>query len=234
MKTRTFLITTLLVLSLMFTAQTQSYQVGVIGGVNFADLSLKSASGSDQLTSSKTRFGFGAVVGRQINQYLKLQLEPMYLQKGATQMATQNSANTEVNLSVLEIPLFIKASYGNSIKPYFKAGPTLGILLSAEGKTEYGGVTAGQPLTTYEADLTSVLNSLDFGVSFGAGLDFTFKKYNVFIEGRYSLGLADLYKGGTIEWKSTDETIIVQGNEAAELKTSGIQVFAGITFPFGK
>ena len=233
MKTRTFLITTIIVFGLILTAQTQSYEVGVIGGVNFADLSIKSSSGADQLTSSKTRFGFGAIVGRQLNQYFKLQLEPIYLQKGATQMATQNSANTEVNLSVLEIPLFIQATYGNSIRPYFKAGPVLGILLSAEGKTEFGGVTAGQPLTTYEADLTSVLNSINFGVSFAAGLDFTFKKYTVFIEGRYSLGLADLYKGGTIEWKSADETIIVQGNEAAELKTSGIQVFAGVTFPFG-
>jgi len=227
MKTLTFLI----ILSLALVANAQQFYYGVEGGLNFADLDLKSSSGTDQLTSSQTGFAFGGIFGRTINNTFSLELEVIYLQKGGTQMANSENPNIEIGMSVLEIPLFVKASFGNTVRPYLKAGPAIGFILSSEAETEYGGAVAGGPVQTYKADLKNVLSKIDFSLSFGAGVSFLVGTSRLFIEGRYSFGLIDLYKGGQLEWRSGDDVYIVEANGDAELYTKGIQVMVGITFP---
>jgi hypothetical protein len=53
------------------------------------------------------------------------------------------------------------------------------------------------------------------------------------VDGRYTFGLVDLWKGGDIEWKSGDDVINVDSAEEAELTTKGIQIMLGVIFPFG-
>jgi hypothetical protein len=227
MKTLTFLI----ILSLVLAANAQNFYYGLEGGVNFADLDLKASSGTDQLTSSQTGFAFGGIFGHTLNNTLSLEVEVMYLQKGATQMANSTNPNIDIYMSVLEIPLFVKASFGDAVRPYVKAGPSLGFILSSEAETEYGGTVAGQSVQTYQADLNNVLKNIDVGLSIAAGVSFLVGNSRLFIEGRYSQGLVDLYKGGQIEWRSGDDVLMVEANEAAELYTKGIQLMVGITFP---
>jgi hypothetical protein len=134
-------------------------------------------------------------------------------------------------MSVLEIPLLVKASFGSNVRPYLKAGPTIGFILSSEAQTESGGVVGGQPNQSYKADLNDVLENVDFGLILGAGVSFSLGNSQLFIEGRYSMGLVDLYKGGQIQWQSAGDVVVFEGNEAAELYNKGIQVMVGITFP---
>jgi len=69
-----------------------------------------------------------------------------------------------------------------------------------------------------EQDIKDDIKSIDFGLAFGGGVSLPMGNNTVFVEGRYSLGLSD------INDDSSDDT---------EIKTKGIQIMAGITFPLG-
>ena len=220
----------------LFTISTeaQELKVGVIGGVNFADLYMESSTGTEFLTSSKTKPAAGLVADLQLNDFAHISIEPMYLGKGAVQKATEEFPDICMNMSFIEMPVFFKAAFGDFVRPYIKAGPSIGILIDSEGDYESGGVVDGGALRTYKTDLGDVLQSIDFSVSAGAGLSLAFGQNVVFVEGRYSHGLVDLWKGGEIEWKSGDEVIKVDAVEEAIVRTHGIQVLAGIVFPLTK
>jgi hypothetical protein len=228
---KTTLLAALLTCGVVMTASAQQTYLGVKGVLNIADLDVQSEQGTDRLTASRTLFGTGAILGFSLDNNVSIEVEPMYLHKGATQMATSSSPNIEIDMSVVEIPLYVKVSFGHKIRPFIKAGPTVGIITGAKADSEYGGVVAGQSVRTYRADLDDALENIEMGVSVAAGMSYTSGKYNWFIAGQYSAGLVDLYKGGTIEWESNGDTFVVQGKEAAQLSTKGFQVVMGVTIP---
>jgi hypothetical protein len=171
--------------------------VGVLGGLNVATLSVDPDDGLD--ISNRTGFGFGGVVDISLGEMLVLHLEPMFLQKGA------EIDNVKVKASFIDVPVLIKYAFGSGqAKPYVMAGPNIGFLLSAKADDE---------------DIDEVLKSLDFGVDFGAGVSFPMGNNSLFVEGRYALGLSNL----------NDDPDFPDG----KIKTRGIQIFAGITFPLG-
>jgi hypothetical protein len=230
MKALKHFIIIILTAGFIFSANAQNYY-GIQGGMGITDLNIASASGMDQLTTSSTGFTFGGIFGYNFNENLSLEFALMYTQKGGTQMANSGNPNIDINMSVLEIPLLAKVSFGSSVSPYLKAGVSVGYILDSEAQAEYGGVVTGEVLKAYSADLNDVLQDVDVGVILGAGVSFSLGKSQLFIEGRYNLSLFDLYKGGQITWQSADETFVVEGNEAAELYNKGIQLMIGITFP---
>ena len=232
MKTLNRFLTFCITAGFVLSANAQEFYFGLQGGINFADFALKSSSGTDQLTSVCTGYGFGGIFGYHISENLSLSLEPMYLQKGGTQMATADNPNIDMTMSVLEIPLLIKASVGHTVRPYLKAGPAVGFILNSEAQTQFGGVVSGSSYQTYKADLNDVLGNVDLGLIMSAGVSFSLGESQLFIEGRYSFGLVDLYQGGSIKWQSADDVIVVEGNEAAELYNKGIQVMFGMSFPY--
>jgi len=231
MKSLNYFLIVLTLLSLSLSAAAQNFYYGLEGGVNFANVNLESANGTDQLTSPQTGFVFGGVFGYPISHSFSLELEALYIQKGGMQMANSQNPNIEIRMSVLEVPLFAKVSFGNTIRPYIKAGPAIGIILNSDAETEYGGAVAGQSLQTYKADMQNVLKRIDFGLSFGTGISFAVGNTYLFIESRYTLGLTDLYKGGELQWISGDESFTVEGNPSAAMYNKGIQVIIGITLP---
>jgi len=233
MKRNAILIGVLLTLIFVIPATAQKVSVGLVGGVNFADMNLTSADGTDQLTSSITTPAFGVTVDLELTNYLHLDIEPMYIQKGGIQKATNGNPDATLKINMLEVPVFLKATLGNKVKPYIKVGPTFGLVVSSKAEANYSEPGPGQS-KTYTANYNDVLGSFEFGVCAAAGIDFKVGKSTLFIDARYSVGLRDLYKGGTIEWKSGDEIIVVKKSGATKLTTKGIQVMVGIAFPIGK
>jgi hypothetical protein len=112
-------------------------------------------------------------------------------------------------MSYLEFPMLIKVSIPlNYVKPYFTAGPTLGIQLSASEDITNGG----QVIQTNDAN--TAWETIDFGLYFGGGLDFhVANNIDVFTGFGYNLGLTNVSK--------------IQGIEG---KNSGIQITGGIKF----
>jgi hypothetical protein len=220
-------------LILALPAGAQQYYAGVVGGLNFADMDLVYATGEEQVTASRTTLGIGGVLGLRLNENVCLELHPMYLQKGGTDKADQVNPDIEWKYSFLEAMTFAKVAFGQEIRPYVMAGPSFGFLLSAQAEGEVGGVVGGQPLRTYKADLKDVTKSLDFGLGFGAGLSMPIGPNIIFVEGRYTLGLANILQSGTIEWTAGEDAVEGQVSEGAELSTRGFQIMVGAAFPIG-
>ena len=205
-------------------------KLGVIGGLNLANISFDPAAGSSP--SRATAFGAGGVVQFRLAENVALQLEPMYLQKGARQEGSFEfgfddtgsdsslSFNVDVKakLNYLELPVMLKLEIGTgSTRPYVMAGPTIGYRLSAK---ETGSVSGPGFNEQIDEDVKDLTKSMDFGLGFGAGVNFPAGRNTVFVQGRYALGLANINN-------DPEDT-------ETKLKTNGLQVMAGVAFPIGQ
>jgi opacity protein-like surface antigen len=190
----------------MVTPVSAQHSIGFCGGLNLAKLSFDpDLEGVDK--SFRTAFGAGGVLDLRLAENVALHLEPMYLQKGVKLEGGGEEA--KVKLAYIEVPVLFKIALGTSTtRPYLMAGPAIGFLLSS--KLTNGG----------EEDLKDQTEDIDFGLNFGAGLSFPAGTNTIFVEGRYALGLTDIAKEGT-------------GEEDEKVKTNGIQIMAGVTFPLG-
>ena len=116
--------------------------------------------------------------------------------------------HTTFSFNYLAIPVHVKLKYPlPMIKLYALAGANVGILLSAK-KTEE---MAGSPVV--ETDLKDSLSTTDFGIDFGAGVEFSLPKITPFIEFVYYMGMLDIEK----------EPNVID-------KSSGIEIKAGLKF----
>jgi len=180
---------------------------GVLGGWNLANASIDPDQGLDWKT--RKVYGFGVVLDYSVTDFVTLHLEPMLLGKGPK--AKEGEKKVVFRLTYVEIPVMFKYIIGtNTIKPYLMAGPTIGFLQDAKLKVTTGGDSEWD-------DMKDDLKSIDFGFGFGAGLDLPIGNNSIFVEARYSLGLMNIADSAEGPY--------------ADVKTRGIQIFAGITFP---
>ncbi len=94
-------------------------QLGIIGGINFADADVEVENQPAEI-SKQAVFGIGGVFDLSLSRTFSLRLEPMYLQKGVgkTELAIQPDVEWSVKSSYLELPVFLKAEFGSTIRPY--------------------------------------------------------------------------------------------------------------------
>lgn len=182
-------------------AQT-STGIGIESGINLANMSLTPAF----TTSSRTGLMIGGFVDIGVSRIISIRPSVRYVMKGFS--TTSNGITFTEKLSYLEMPMLLKASIPlHRVKPYFTAGPTLGILLSASEE-----VTNGVQVQT--GDASSIFETIDFGLYFGGGLEFHVASgTDIFTGFGYSLGLTNVSKVPTFEGKN-----------------NGIQVTGGIKF----
>lgn len=183
-----FLICVLLIATTL-TLQAQTITYGIKGGLNFAN-----QKGSDIIinntnykTSTITAFHIGLLAKIDIFNGLALQPELLYTTKGANYKDAVNEFINE--LGYLSIPVMLKINLNKSLS--LELGPQASFLLSQRN----------------EFDVKDA-KTFDFGVAAGLGLKIT---KNLFIEGRYGLGLTNVSKD-------------------ADIKNSVIQLSAGILF----
>ena len=221
MKRVALVVVALYFMVLALTASAQVH-VGIIGGLNFSDI--KGEGTSEREISDHTVFGVGVLFDLGLMNHLSLCMEPMVIEKSATgEEIDVNNPAIDLKLLFVELPIFIKYSFGKIVKPYFIAGPTLGYLLSSEMSTEMGGIT-------FNADTKSITEKLDVGIGFGGGVSFPVGLFSIFLEGRYTLGLRNINKGGDVVVKAGPIVIPAHIEETDRMKTRGLQVMAGITF----
>jgi hypothetical protein len=179
---------------------------GVLGGLNLANVTVDpTPTGID--FSNLTGFAAGGVLNFEFTGGFGIQVEPMYIQNGAK--VSSGSIEEKIKVNYIDIPVILMYTFATGqgeVEPYVMAGPVLGIRLSA--KETNGG----------EVDIKDYTKGSNFGGTFGAGVKIPVGMNRIFIEGRYTIGFSDINNG-----IATNTTI----------KTKGIQVLAGITFPFG-
>ena len=219
--------------AILFAANThaQNLHVGVVGGLNMANVS---SDAEDMNTQNMTAFGFGGVIDWKLNKNLALYVQPMYLQKGAKlDMAVDEEDDFDLfgdfefkfKYAYIEIPIFLKYTLGSgATKPYLMAGPTLGILSSAKVTMELVNIAS------FDVDIKEASENMDYGIGFGGGISFPVGGNSLFIEGRYTLGLADIFKGTTEEMEDEDDLVL----EDASVKHVGFQIMGGFCIPLGE
>lgn len=227
MKNLTFLLVTIVLLSLTLPSRAQTYYLGVIGGWNSADLTVKDTHGEKQEVNGRNVFGVGGVLGIGINQFAFVELQPMYLQKGGTVVQNAPNPDIEMKSTYLEIPLFLKvAAFREGFQPYVMGGATFGFLLTSDLEAEISGFK-------FKADAKDITKSFEFGLGVGAGIRFPVGSVNLFLDGRYIWGMGNINQGGTLEFKYDDIVVEEEFDKENEFSNKGLQVMAGITFPLG-
>lgn len=226
MKGSLYGLVTMWILTLAVPSYGQDFYAGVAGGLNFADMkiTISDPTVTDYETKTRTLFGFGGFIGISVNEYLSLQLEPMYVAKGT--ILTQGAV-PEVNIktSQIDLPLLVTLGTGEEVRPFLAAGPFASFILDASLSTELAG-------RVWEGDFLQVLKRTEFGIVFGAGVGFAISNGSAFIECRYALGLTNCNKGGSFDMKSDN---LVAGRFSTdpndEITTRGILVMIGYQLP---
>lgn len=145
--------------------------VGLKAGLNTSFFS------GDDANDSGARLGFvgGLTTRYAVNPSVAVQLEALYSQKGESY---ENRAGLDENtrLDYIEIPASVR--FGVPLSPLLDAGVSLGgyVGIPLSGRIEVDGVRATDP------EINTDYGAL-IGVDVGSG--------PVYVEGRYSLGLAD-------------------------------------------
>jgi len=176
-------------------ASAQKISGGIKAGMNLANLH------GDEVEDSKMKMGFcgGGFVSFILGKVVVIQPELLYSQKGAKweEEFMDETYKMTYKFNYVEIPLFIKmiAPVQGTVKPNLFLGPYFGIMIAdARVEAEIDG-------TTMEDDLEGVKDT-DFGVVFGAGVDFGLGKGKVVFDVRYSLGLTTLDDEGEADVKN--------------------------------
>lgn len=185
-------------------------QFGVKAGLNLAKFSGSDASGTSQgvTESSKFKVGFngGVLVGIPIIESLSVQPEVLYSLQGDKHTENDGSGNGNSDFtntfSYINIPILVKYKHETGL--FAEVGPQVGFLLSAKAKEN--GISV---------DEKKYFKTIDFGLAFGLGY---LSSYNIGIDARYNLGLAN------IEGSNSGST--------GKIKNSVIQI--GVFYLFGE
>ena len=213
--------------ALTFTTQinSQSLKAGIIGGFNFSNLNA-TISDIKREVDGVTNFGIGAVILYDLNYNLAVQIEPMYISKGGIIKKNDESSEMDIKANYIELPILFKASIGGNIRPFVSAGTTIGFFLNGTGTTEVSNLQLMM-------DVKPITNTIELGLTFGAGVGIDLWKGHLFVEGRYSFSLANQIKDGTIEWKLGNTSVEMDDITADQtsLKNSAIMVLIGFSLP---
>lgn len=157
----------------------QDFHYGIKAGANFAVQS----EIADYFNNDNIRTGLsvGAFGNMAINNWLTLQTEVNYDQKGGKSESVVNKYD------YLTVPVLAKFSLGKSDKTALQfnlnAGPYAGFLLNAE--TEVEGSTV---------DLKDNTENFEFGVIAGFGMKYPVANHNIVFDLRMGLGLTSYDK----------------------------------------
>ena len=183
------------------TVAAQGIAYGVKGGINFASVSFDPSE--DTNTGTRIGIAAGGFVALPLGSRLTIQPEGLFSQKG--EKADLDGVVAKLELDYIEVPVLVKyaITQGASRSFHVFGGPSMAFKVRSRATASFGG-------TTVETGEENIKDT-DFGVVFGAGMDFG--KWSV--DGRYTMGLADINND------EADET---------KIRTRTISVLAGIRF----
>ncbi|WP_298554871.1 porin family protein [uncultured Algibacter sp.] len=193
-------VTTIVILSLVLTVNSQDIKFGAKGGINFA-----SASGDIKSTGSRTALHFGGMAEIPLSTEFYLQPELLFSSQG------YKVANGTGTLNYLNLPIIGKYYVNEELS--IEAGPQIGYLLSATiqvdnintgGNTNTPTTGSSERATNakssnanssavsnnaIEQDISNFFNSTD--ISFGIGAGYKLEN-GINISARYNFGLSNI------------------------------------------
>ncbi|WP_069131909.1 porin family protein [Rhodohalobacter halophilus] len=177
MKKAVTIITFVLMTLLSFQANAQdAVKTGAKGGLNFATMSDGYDSRTGFVVGGFAKFGIP-------DSPLSIQPEIMYSQQGG------KVDNNEVRIDYLQIPVLFKfaMNQNTTVEPNLFAGPYAGLRLLAEQDGGTGGLFGGS------TNIESQTEQVDYGLSFGGGVDIEVGNSIFTMDARYNFGLANAF-----------------------------------------
>ena len=175
-------------------ASAQGLEWGARGGVNFTNTS---ASGEDmEALDWQLRGVVGGFVTWRATSWLELQPEVLYALKGAKTSAFD--IESKLLLDYIEVPLLARKTFGapDATRFYVAGGPSIGILVRARTRTDFGS-------STEEIDVKEDVETLDLGIVIAGGVEFG----SIVVDGRYTHGLSDIDKDTSGDVKTTNRAV---------------------------
>lgn len=167
----------------------QEAKFGLKGGLNISNFT-GDTEGAD--LQSRIGYNIGAFVAIKFSEKFTLQPEVLYSAQGVNfenfgaevEGLGYYTADIKLKTAYINVPVMFK--YYAAEKFSIEAGPQIGFLTSAKTETKLNGFSQ-----TVEQDMKDSFETIDFGLNFGAGYDFT----EHFSAGaRYNLGLSNIAK----------------------------------------
>lgn len=221
------------------------FKIGIKGGVNLARYwNAEEEYGEDPYQDQKILPGVVAGVSSEmiLGTMFSIQPEILYSMKGTQYegapelgdlgyLENLRAQGADADLSVLrthylEIPLLLKLRIpAGAVTPIIYTGPGVSLLAGVSGYMERDGNT--QDYTDKEKEnIKDAVNTFDFGVPMGLGLDIETGPLSIGLDLRYTLGL--------IRIKSLTQEIEEMGFNKDDLiqhKNSAFSFMAGISIP---
>jgi hypothetical protein len=181
-------------------------RLGAKGGVTFSNVSMDPED-PDFDTESRTGFGGGAEVQLPLGMSgLVLQPELLYMGKGFE--VTEDGATLKLKLDYVEIPVLFRFNIpAQAVMPFIYGGPVVSFEASCKVEGEEDGVSVDADSDAFGDDFDT--ESTDFGVLFGGGLAFAAGPGDLFVEGRYNIGLKDIDTADGFEAKNRSGAVMV-------------------------
>lgn len=168
-------------------AHAQQTKIGLKGGAALYTVTTSiSGFGESVEEESDTHTGFGAGLFAEIpvSDIVSLQLEGLYMQKGASdELDEADIDDGDLTLSYIDLPVLIRFNLplDEKVRPFVYGGGFAGYLLEAEA--ESGGEAID------EIEIKDLLTDINYGVVFGGGIAFG----KLTLDVRYDIGLANLF-----------------------------------------
>jgi hypothetical protein len=217
MKKALFLPLLLLLMSLALAPDARAqFTVGAYGVLNMASIS--GDAPEDYSYGSNSGFGFGLIGEFHLTDDVWLSVQPGIQPRGAgIEFEFEDQEDPEkiadLNLSYFAVPVLAKFVTAGG-KVYVTSGVNLSFLTSANLK--------GVEDSSEEIDVKEAFRSFDIAVDFGVGGQLPLGSLEIMLEARYEQGL-----GNVVEDAISEDAV------RTRLRSSGLQLLAGILLPLG-
>ena len=183
-------------------AAAQGLTFGAKAGVTLGTINFDPQESADY--GYRIGLAAGGFVALPLGSRLTLQPEGLFNQRGAK--ADAEGLETKIALDYIDVPVLVKYALtrGGSRSFFVFGGPSAGFRVRSRATATFGD-------TTVDLDADEDIESVEFGIVAGGGVDFG--KWS--IDGRYSLGLSNLNKD--------DE-------DPVKLKSRAFSILAGVRF----
>lgn len=198
-------------------AAAQDVEVGLLGGVSIATFG-GDAVPEEADPGSVTGLNIGALAQLPITDIISIQPELHYVQKGA-ELEGEGGTTVRFDLNYIELPvlLHVNVPTESRINFGFLLGPEVAFQTGCEVTFESAENEESFDCASERVDASLNFEDFDYGLIFGGSLGYGMPWGEIFLSGRYDLGLAGLFPDDPEE----------------QLKNRAYYILVGFTVPLG-
>jgi len=222
-----------LVVAISLTIQTVAGQarLGLVGGLHFSEAD--QVRFFDAGASQSMKYVLGGIFDYTLTRNLTLLAMPTYSEKGTSALLMSSDGmggRLYFDLCYLELPLLLKYSIGNDLRPHVVIGPTIGINLSSRLRAELRDPKLGQ--LQIETSAREIVRDLEYSVEVGCGLSYELDAIlTVFLQARYTRGVNNVARNGSVRTTLHGEVVEKRLHDEPVYRNKGLRILVGFEFP---